>query len=208
MSSQSKALRIEAETMETTGAYGIESVGAASGGKVISLIGGPSTETGSAQVTFSGGDGMYDVKLGYFDENDGVGSLEVKQGDRTLADITLDEERGSRFADEKTLTSRVVEGVNIKAGDVFTINGVEDGMPSTAEHARIDYLEFIPKSMSAPSPAPDSGEGVTLAIGTDSASGKIAGTGGDDVISIRTVEGSSTATTAGGGEDNVILYGA
>ena len=34
--------------------------------------------------------------------------------------------------------------MSAKAGDVFTITGYEDGSPSTAEHARVDYIEFIP----------------------------------------------------------------
>ncbi|MGF1497417.1 MAG: hypothetical protein ACFB8W_11415, partial [Elainellaceae cyanobacterium] len=200
-------LRVEAETMELSGDYGTESVGVASDGKVISLIGGPSDQTGSAKMTFTGEDGTYDIKVAYFDENDGVGRLEVKQGDRTLSAFDLDQQLGSRFADNQTMTSQVIEDISIQAGDVFSFSGVEDGTPRTAEHARIDYVEFIPKSTSTPD-ADSNVAGVTLAIAKESAAGEIAGTSGDDVISIRTVAGNSTTTVAEAGEDKVILYGA
>ena len=149
-----ETLRVEAETMQLSGNYDVESLGVASGGKGISLIGGPSNETGSAKMTFNGDDGLYDVRIAYFDENDGVGQLEVMQGNNSLAAFDLDQQLGSRFADNQTLTSRVIEGVNIKSGDVFTINGVEDGTPTTAEHARVDYVEFIPRGRSNPTPEP------------------------------------------------------
>ncbi|MEM9906110.1 MAG: hypothetical protein AAF921_13915 [Cyanobacteria bacterium P01_D01_bin.44] len=66
------------------------------------------------------------------------------QGDQQLVGINLDQNLGSRFADEKTLTSKMLTGVSVKSGDIFSIKGYEDGSPSTAEHGRVDYIEFMP----------------------------------------------------------------
>ena len=138
------SMRIPAEVMTLSGAYKVENVKAASGGKAISLRGGPNDETGTASFKFEGEAGDYLVKVAYFDENDGVGKLELRQDDDLIGSITMDQELGSRLPDEKTLTSQGFSSVSAKAGDVFTITGYEDGSPSTAEHARVDYIEFIP----------------------------------------------------------------
>ena len=68
--------RIEAESMFLT-TYHQESKSSASGGQYISLSGGSIEQSGSASFTFSGSAGLYDVVIGYFDENDGVSHLEV-----------------------------------------------------------------------------------------------------------------------------------
>ncbi|MEL6489465.1 MAG: hypothetical protein AAFQ95_05830 [Cyanobacteria bacterium J06621_3] len=137
-------IRLPAEVMNLSGAYTIENVKAAAGGKVASLRGGANDDTGTASFKFEGPTGNYKVNLAYFDENDGVGKLELMQGDDLLTSITLDQELGSRLPDEKTLTSYEISDISAKSGDIFSIKGYEDGSPSTAEHARIDYIEFIP----------------------------------------------------------------
>ncbi|MEM7553596.1 MAG: hypothetical protein AAF378_05765 [Cyanobacteria bacterium P01_A01_bin.84] len=137
-------LSFEAEDMQLSGEYRIESINAASGNKVISLRGGKTEGTGEAGFTFNGDSGKYNIKVNYFDENDGVANLTLKQGNKQLASIDLDQQLGSHFANEKTLTSQEIKGVEIKAGDKFTLQGIEDGTSKTAEHARIDNIEFIP----------------------------------------------------------------
>ncbi|MEL7053425.1 MAG: hypothetical protein AAGM45_16790 [Cyanobacteria bacterium J06588_5] len=137
-------IRLPGEVMNLSGAYTIENVKAAAGGKVASLRGGANDDTGTASFKFEGPTGNYKVNLAYFDENDGVGKLELMQGDDLLTSITLDQELGSRLPDEKTLTSYEISDISAKSGDIFSIKGYEDGSPSTAEHARIDYIEFIP----------------------------------------------------------------
>ncbi|MEM6453128.1 MAG: hypothetical protein AAF635_05995 [Cyanobacteria bacterium P01_C01_bin.69] len=149
------SMRIQAEMMTLSGAYKAESVKVASGGEAISLRGGPNDEMGTASFKFEGKAGNYQMKVAYFDENDGVGKLELMQGDSLLGSIKMDQALGSRLPDEKTLTSQSFDSVSVKAGDVFSITGYEDGSPSTAEHGRVDYIEFIPMgSLSKPMAKP------------------------------------------------------
>ncbi|MEO0456143.1 MAG: malectin domain-containing carbohydrate-binding protein [Cyanobacteria bacterium P01_A01_bin.114] len=139
-----KTLRFEAEEMQLTG-YRPESGAFASGGKFIGLVGGADNETGKATLKFSGPTGKYDVRVGYFDENDGIAKLSVAQGQNVLEDWALNQQLGSNLAAAKTKTSRqVASGLQVEAGDVFTLKGVEQGMAPQAEHARIDYIEFVP----------------------------------------------------------------
>ncbi|MEL6814045.1 MAG: hypothetical protein AAFP03_04430, partial [Cyanobacteria bacterium J06598_3] len=143
------SMRIQAENMTLAGAYKTESAKAASGESLISLRGGPNDETGTASFKFEGPAGKYQVNLAYFDENDGVGKLELMQDDDLLGGITMDKELGSRLPDEKTLTSATLADVMVKSGDIFTIKGYEDGSRSTAEHARVDFIEFVPMGASS-----------------------------------------------------------
>ncbi|MEO1392543.1 MAG: hypothetical protein AAFV90_06505 [Cyanobacteria bacterium J06634_5] len=142
-------MRIQAEDMALTGAYKTESAKVASGGSLISLRGGPNDETGTASFKFEGDTGNYQVKVAYFDENDGIGKIELMQQDELLMSVDMDQELGSRLPDEKTLTSFSLPTVAAKSGDIFTFKGYENGSPQTAEHGRIDYIEFIPMGNSA-----------------------------------------------------------
>ena len=134
---------IEAEDMQLSGEYRVEAIDAASGGKVISLRGGNNNDTGGATFDFQGKTGTYDIKINYFDENDGVGELKLKQGNQQLTSFKLDKDLGSPLANEQTKTSAKISGVSISSGDRFQIEGMEQGSPQTADHARIDSVEFI-----------------------------------------------------------------
>ena len=76
------SVRVEAEDIDTF--YDVENISAASGGKVWSVVHGPSNETGSGSFNFEGQAGSYDIVVGYFDENDGVGQLRLEQNDTLL----------------------------------------------------------------------------------------------------------------------------
>ncbi|MEM8808551.1 MAG: malectin domain-containing carbohydrate-binding protein, partial [Cyanobacteria bacterium P01_G01_bin.38] len=119
-----KTLRFEAEKMQLSG-YRTESGSFASGGKFIGLVGGADNETGKATLKFSGPAGKYDVRVGYFDENDGIAKLSVAQDQKVLDDWALNKQLGSNLAAAATKTSRqVASGLQIDAGDVFTLEGV------------------------------------------------------------------------------------
>ena len=140
INSNLEPIRIEAESM-TTHTYRVRDNRSASGGKIISLFGGSRLETGTASFAFDGQQGTYDVILGYYDENDGHAHLEVAQNDSLLASWKLDKELGSPLANNHTLTTqKVAEGITVQSGDMFTITGTE----TLREHARLDYLEFVP----------------------------------------------------------------
>lgn len=137
---------VEAESMQLGGEYKVETIGAASGNKAISLRGGAVEGTGAAKFNFNGASGNYNVKIHYFDENDGVGKFNLKQGNQQIASVNLNKQLGSPLANEQTLTTTEVKNVSIQSGDSFTLESFEDGTTNTAEHVRIDKIEFIPTS--------------------------------------------------------------
>jgi hypothetical protein len=145
------SLVIEAEDMQLSGGYRVEAISAASGGEVITLRGGSNDETGGATFDFTGATGTYNLKINYFDENDGVGQLTLKQENQQIISFELNQQLGSPLASEQTLTSREIPNLFISSGDTFQIEGIEQGSPQTAEHVRIDSVEFI----SIPNPLPN-----------------------------------------------------
>ncbi|VEP13569.1 hypothetical protein H1P_2040003 [Hyella patelloides LEGE 07179] len=157
--SPNSSITVEAESMQLGGEYKVETIGAASGNKVISLRGGMIEGKGAAKFNFNGASGNYNVKIHYFDENDGVGKFNLKQGTQQIASVNLNKQLGSSLANGQTLTTTEVKNVSIKAGDNFTLEGFEDGTANTAEHVRVDKIEFIPTSPKNPDPLPKPIEG-------------------------------------------------
>ena len=154
-------MRIEAESM-TRQTYGLESGSFASEGEFISLIAQPQGATGTASFDFNGPAGFYKVVVGYFDENDGVGRLEVRKQGILIDAWDLDQNLGSAGADAQTLTSRTVAtGLEINPGETIQIQGTKNN----AEHARVDYIELIPTGDPPPPATPLTGKLVNLDVG-------------------------------------------
>lgn len=136
------AFAVEGEDMNLSGEYQVERNHVASGGQVISLRGGDPQGTGKAQFNFSGPAGLYDIKINYFDENDGVGTLELRRGARQILDLDLDKTLGSGSANGRTLTSVTLKNEFASPGNSFTFTGTEGG----SEHVRIDNVIFTLKT--------------------------------------------------------------
>ncbi|MEB3216844.1 MAG: right-handed parallel beta-helix repeat-containing protein [Nostocales cyanobacterium 94392] len=130
-------LRYEAEAL-TLSNYVIESNNASSSGEHISLLGGGSN-SGTATGVFTGEAGIYQVKVGYYDENDGVSSARITvAGD--AQNFLFDQDLPSGTANSTTLTERITHSaIELEQGDNFEIKGTYGG----AEPARFDYIEFI-----------------------------------------------------------------
>ena len=125
-----------APTPSVNGTYKVESQGGASNGKVLSLASSGSNKTGAATFNFSGDAGLYDVVIGYIDEDDGASQLQVQHGNTVLDTWSLnDNNSGWRYEDRV-----VAEEVFVNPGENFTITGKSNQY----EFARIDYLEFRP----------------------------------------------------------------
>ena len=138
------SMRVEAESM-TLENYRVEANASASGGKLISLQKETILEKGTAFLKFNGSSGDYKVNVGYYDENDGKAQLQVKQNDKTVDDWQLNQDLGANYANHQTLTTRTIAtDLRINQGDEFTLIGQE----TANEHARVDYIEFIPVSNS------------------------------------------------------------
>ena len=138
-------MRIEAENMTLDG-YRLESNRSASGGELVSLLGGGANETGTASFQFAGTEDYYHVVLGYFDENDGVSQLTIDYPSGTTS-LKLDQQLGRNFANKQTKTSTTIATkLWVKSGDLFSITGSEN----KGEFARVDYIDFIPINSSDP----------------------------------------------------------
>ena len=132
--------------MSLSGKYRIESNNFASGGEVISLYSGDgnNNDSGAASFEFDGGTGLYNIVIDTFDENDGVGQIDLEQNGDRLDSFRLDQQLGSNVADDKTNVSLEISDVYVSAGDEFRIKGIEQGNEWTGEHVRIDAVEFMP----------------------------------------------------------------
>ncbi|MGB3638560.1 MAG: DUF4114 domain-containing protein, partial [Rivularia sp. (in: cyanobacteria)] len=140
-------LRYEAEELTLDG-YQVETVknSSASAGKHISLKG-ASENQGSATGTFEGEAGIYQVKVGYFDENDGQSQAKITVGGESTSFI-FDKDLPDGWTKPASKTSLIaIEEVELESGDSFKIEGVSN----KGEFARFDYIEFSPIS-SQPTP--------------------------------------------------------
>ena len=146
-------IRLEAEDMSLSG-YRIEQNGTFSDNKAISLAGQQANETGRASTTFDGPAGTYDVKVSYTDENDGKASLEAKLNGQSLDQWQLDQNLQDGYISPRNQVQRTVaEGVTLEAGDRFELMAQEQG----SEHARVDYVEFVPVASTPATGTPETG---------------------------------------------------
>ncbi|MES1021703.1 GDSL-type esterase/lipase family protein [Gloeocapsa sp. BRSZ] len=124
----------------TLTAFRVETNTAASGGRIISLVGGEIAEIGSARFTFNGLSGSYNVVVGYFDETDGVSHVEVRKAGLVVDGWYLSENLGSASANSQTRVRRAIANrLTISNGETFRLYATEN----KGEPARIDYIEFI-----------------------------------------------------------------
>ena len=145
-------LRYEAEDLTLDG-YQVETVknSSASDNRHISLKGSAENK-GSATGKFKGEPGIYQVKIGYFDENDGQSKVKLIIGKESTS-FVFDRDLPSNWVKPASKTSRIaIEEVELESGDSFKIEGVGN----QGEFARIDYVEFSPIKADSQSPIPAS----------------------------------------------------
>ncbi|NEO33426.1 MAG: hypothetical protein F6K36_23970, partial [Symploca sp. SIO3C6] len=98
-------IRIEGEDLLLNG-YFIKNESSASNGKYIGLLEpGNLTPgaTGTASYNFSGTAGTYDIVIAYYDENDGVGQLELQVDNNSVESWALNENTGTGAANNQSL---------------------------------------------------------------------------------------------------------
>lgn len=145
---KNQPLRYEAEDLTLDG-YEVETVknSSASAGKHISLKEAGENQ-GSATGTFEGEAGTYQVKVGYFDENDGQSKVKVTVGEESTS-FTFDKDLPDSWVKPVSKTSRIaIEEVQLESGDTFKIEATSN----KGEFARFDYIEFSPKPAAAATP--------------------------------------------------------
>lgn len=129
---------IEAEAMTLTG-YHIQSNADASDGQLISIE--ASGASGQASSVFPGPNGIYEVIVAYFDENDGESKLEVTINGVVVDTWVADEELPAAVADAATLVYRVVAPrLSVAPGQVVELKGSRH----RGEDASVDKIEFLP----------------------------------------------------------------
>lgn len=131
-----EAFTLEAEDFILESGFSKARLMAASNGTVINAL-----RDGRAATSFDGSAGSYDIDVRYFDENDGVSYLEVQLNGEVLDAWHWDAELGSNLANKRTLTSHVIEQVELEAGDEIVLVGSGG---RAREPMRIDALEFTP----------------------------------------------------------------
>ncbi|MEM7770289.1 MAG: NF038122 family metalloprotease, partial [Cyanobacteria bacterium P01_A01_bin.37] len=148
--------RVDATTLTLGGGFTVETheISGISGDRVISLRNGHD-DTGTASLTFSKASGLYNIVVGYLDENDGQAEVTVR-----LNGVEIDE--WDFDADNHALNTRTVAvGVSLNPGDVIEIEGTRRG----EEYARISYLEFTPILNTVIEPTADTGSDTNLGGG-------------------------------------------
>lgn len=131
-------IRIEAESLKLSG-YRAESAKSAqaSGDQVISLKA-SGAKQGTAQGVFQGPEGLYQVQVGYYDENDGRSAASFSIGGKTKSWI-FDQNLPSNATSANNKAVQTVDTMLLKPGDAFTLTGqLEAG-----EYARFDYVDFM-----------------------------------------------------------------
>ncbi len=159
-------IKVEAEDFDLGGNYFVEDsydTNIVSGGELIAieLLGG-GDETGTADYTFTGASGSYNIIVTYFDENDGTGNVTASLAGNELDSWTFDQSLGSSKVADKNRVQRVVaQDITINTGDVFSL----EGQRQTGESTRVDYVEFIPAEDDNTNPDPDiNGETISYSL--------------------------------------------
>ena len=128
-------VRVEAEAMNFTSGFSVNSSSAASGGKFLKAT---SDAEQRAGFVFGQADGAYRVTIGYFDETDGVSRMRLLVNGAEIDAFDWDSTLGSANGNTDSFTTYAIDGVALRAGDLVELAGIRDG----GEPLRTDYLEM------------------------------------------------------------------
>lgn len=165
--------RLEAETFQLNN-YVVESASGIASNNGLIRVNGVTNQNviGTATTTFTRPAGIYDLVIGYFDENDGTSEVTILVNGVALPKGTwqFNKDFGTDSVNLQSLTKYSISGVEIPAGATITIQGkqVAPGAVSTLEVARVDYIDFIPLS--------------NTSLPANASPGAILGTSGDNTV--------------------------
>ena len=95
------------------------------------------TGTASFSASDYGLAGTYDLKLSYFDENDGQAKLQVLVNNDVKGDLLINEATSSHEPTEDTRKEYVIEDLLIQSTDTITLGGTADNIDiAIASHKR------------------------------------------------------------------------
>ncbi|MGI9475971.1 MAG: hypothetical protein ACR2PI_04645, partial [Hyphomicrobiaceae bacterium] len=135
-------IRIQAEDFDSSDVYATQTQGAADAGEVAFL---PNNgASGSATYDLAGKGviaGLYNITLGYFDENDGESDIEILLDGNPIGAFTLDDDATSdNAAQAASFRSKTFTEIEVGVDGQMVINATTDA----GEYARIDWIEFVP----------------------------------------------------------------
>ncbi len=187
--------RVEAETFTIVQGFSVANNTNASEGKFL-VANGAGQQI--ANYAFTAASGLYDLDLGYFDENDGAASLAVFVNGAEIDSWVWNQNLGTAVAAPAARTARSIDGVALETGDVIEIRGFQNA----GEPLRTDYLDFTFVGTPGPDLAPPtvqsvSAPSVTVAGGTTAT---VTVTYADNVaLDVSSIDvGDITVTGAGG----------
>ncbi|HKE86509.1 MAG TPA: alpha-glucuronidase family glycosyl hydrolase [Vicinamibacterales bacterium] len=93
-----------------------------------------------AHHRFQGTAGLYDIAVGYFDENDGEARYGVSVGARRIDSWVADGQFGSASPNGHTATRHTVRRVTLKPGDEIMV----DVNTTPPDGGAFDYIEIVP----------------------------------------------------------------
>jgi len=131
--------RLEAEDARLTG-YKVVDVKPwedASGGKAVSCA---EAKSCSAEWTWSGAAGRFDIAVQYFDLQGWVAKFTFDVNGKPAANWAADATLPSRRLHGDNSTRYTLHGVELKPGDVLRVEGIPDG----SDPAALDYVEISP----------------------------------------------------------------
>ncbi len=182
----SEPIRVEAEDMTLSGDSILEDQGFASGGQLMKTA-----SSLTATTEFTGPEGLYNIIIGYWDENDGNSPVTVKLDGATLDSWIFDQDLGNGLAGiDNFVTRTVASAVTLNAGVTLELQTSKE----SGEYARIDYVEFVsvnPDDAETPAPeeqqSGENGDVLRGGAGNDTAYGgqgddSLYGDSGDDVL--------------------------
>ncbi len=128
--------RLEAENAALTGYRPVDvtPLEDASGGKAAEC----SSGTCAATFRYDGAAGTYQLRVRYFDQNNGASRFRVRAGQRALDEWTASDRLPTRRIDSTSSSLRVIPDVRLSPGDEIRIEGTPDG----GETAALDYIEI------------------------------------------------------------------
>jgi alpha-glucuronidase len=130
--------RREAEAMQLEG-YQIVDVQpweAASGGRAVRCA----AARCSASFKYDGPPGWFDLRVQYFDTNNGVARFRAFLGAQLVDEWLADDNLPTVRIDASSSTRRMIRGLALRPGDVIRI----EGAPDAGDAAALDYVEVLP----------------------------------------------------------------
>jgi alpha-glucuronidase len=128
--------RTEAESMQLEGYTPVPVTPweAASGGRAVSCA----IAQCSARFVFEGSAGRHDIRVRYFDQNNGAARFRLLANGEPLDQWVASDRLPTQKIDATSSSLRIVPGVALKPGDEIRIEGSPDG----GESAALDYIEI------------------------------------------------------------------